>query len=82
MVFDVVSHEINAIRIERGLSELRLDRSTDLQDLGFDSLMYTILVTRLEEQLASEALVQTGDEFMIPSTVGDFVDLFGSAKRR
>ena len=82
MIFDIVSREINAIRSERGLSRLQLDRSTDLQHLGFDSLMYTLLVARVEEHLDSDPLEQLGDEFAVPSTVGDFVDLFGSAKAR
>lgn len=82
MLINTVSTEINVIRAERGLSALPVDSSTRLQDLGFDSLMYTVLVTRLEQRLGAEALDRVDDEFALPSTVGDLADLFGSADRR
>ena len=81
MLIKTVSTEINVIRVEQGLPELPVDRSTRLQDLGFDSLMYTVLVTRLEQRLGAEALERGDDEFALPSTVGDLADLFGSTDR-
>ena len=80
MIYDLVSTEINAIRAEKGLSALHLDRSTELQALGFDSLMYTILVTRIEEQVGAGAFERAEEDFTFPVTIGDFVDLFAPAK--
>ena len=82
MLLKTVSTEINIIRNEQGLSALPVDASTKLQDLDFDSLMYTVLVTRLEQRLGAEVLDRAYDAVALPSTVGDLADLFGSAGRR
>ena len=48
---------------------LRDDMS--LQETGFDSLAFAILVARLEDDLGSDPLA--ADDAELPATVGDFV---------
>jgi acyl carrier protein len=57
------------------LPPLRDDMS--LYETGFDSLAFAILVARLEDELGSDPLA--ADETALPSTIGDFVQVYASA---
>ena len=79
MVYDTVVSEINAVRAEKGLIQLYVDWSTPLEDLGFDSLTYVVLVLRIDKRLASAIFKRAGDDISQPAMVADLVALFESA---
>jgi len=51
-----------------------------LQDVGFDSLCYAILIARLEDALGSDPFSES-DDITIPVTLGDFVRAYENAAR-
>ena len=76
MLYDMVVSEINAVRAENGLGSVDVYPSTPLEHLGLDSLMYTVLTTRLEEKLGTAAFKKTNDTAALPGSVSDLVGLF------
>ena len=75
MVYEAALDEINSLRLERGLNPVDVDRSTRLEDLGFDSVMYISLIARLEERFRPASF--TGDGSLdLPVDVAGLVKLF------
>ena len=65
---------MHRIADEQNISLPPLRDDLSLQDTGFDSLAFAILVARLEDYLGSDPLA--ADEAELPSTVGDFIKAY------
>jgi hypothetical protein len=61
---------------ELGLSDCpTLDETSTFQDLGVDSLAFSILVARLEGELGYDPFV-TLDSAIYPETLGQFISIY------
>ena len=76
MIYDTVIAEIDSVRSENNLPEMRITGSTLLEDLGFDSLMYAVLMGRLERKLSLTAWDGPDDAVALPVVVGDVVRMY------
>jgi acyl carrier protein len=75
---EVVIDEIKRVAAEQKKTLAPLDRDSELLSIGLDSLCFAILVARLEERFDFDPF-SAGDDFVLPVTVGDFVDLYEHA---
>ena len=60
------------IAAEQKISLPPLEDDLSLQETGFDSLAFAILVARLEDELGVDPFT-TAEDVVFPLTVGDFV---------
>jgi len=77
-VQDIVIHEIRRVAEEHKKKLAPLDRDAELLSVGLDSLCFAILVARLEERLDIDPF-SASDDFVLPVTIGDFIDLYDRA---
>jgi len=63
---------IQQIAKEQQVTLPELTDDLSLQEMGFDSLAFAILVARLEDELGSDPFT-TSEDGAFPSTVGEFV---------
>lgn len=63
--------EMQRIAAEQQVTLPPLDDDLSLQETGFDSLGFAILVARLEDELGIDPFTISGDAF--PLTIGDFI---------
>jgi len=72
--------EIKKVAEEQNKMLAPLSDELILQDVGFDSLCYAILIARLEDALGSDPFSES-DDITIPVTLGDFVRAYENAAR-
>jgi hypothetical protein len=63
---------------EQGKTLLPLTDDLALMDSGLDSLCIAIIVARLDDELSLDPF-SSGDDMMLPVTVGDFIRLYENA---
>lgn len=64
--------EMQRIAAEQQVTLPPLDDDLSLQETGFDSLGFAILVARLEDELGIDPFTISGDA-AFPLTIGDFI---------
>jgi acyl carrier protein len=72
--------EIKKISEEQNKTLVPLSDELVLQDFGFDSLCFAILIARLEDSLGSDPFTES-DDVVIPLTLGDFVRAYENVAR-
>ncbi len=77
-VQEAVVEEIRRVAAEQKKALAPVDRNAALLSIGLDSLCFAILVARLEERFDFDPFSAT-DDFVLPVTVGDFIDLYEHA---
>jgi acyl carrier protein len=70
--------EIKKVAEEQNKKLVPLSDGLVLQDFGFDSLCFAILIARLEDTLGSDPFSES-DDITIPVTLGDFVRAYENA---
>ena len=74
----VVYEQIKAVAKQYDKKLPPLADHLNLLELGLDSLCIAVLVANLEDELGVDPL-GSGDEFVVPVTVGDFVRVYENA---
>jgi acyl carrier protein len=77
-IHDVIIDEIRRVAEEHKKTLAPLDWNVELLSVGLDSLCFAVLVARLEERLDVDPFATT-DDFALPVTIGDFVELYDHA---
>ena len=75
-----IATEIKKISEEQNKTLVPLSDELVLQDFGFDSLCFAILIARLEDSLGSDPFTES-DDVVIPLTLGDFVRAYENVAR-
>ena len=76
----IIVSEIKKIAEEQSKKLVPLSDELVLQDFGFDSLCFAILIARLEDSLGTDPFTE-GEDNSIPVTLGDFVHAYENALR-
>jgi acyl carrier protein len=72
--------QMKEVAREQNVALPQLDDDLSLQETGFDSLGFAILVARLEDELGIDPFT-ISDEATFPLTIGDFVRAYENAPR-
>jgi hypothetical protein len=72
--------EVKKIAKEQKKNLAPLSDDLALQEIGFDSLCFAILIARLEDALGPDPFTE-GENNIIPDTFGDFVRAYENALR-
>jgi len=76
-----IVEEIKQIAVEQKKTLAPLSDELALQEIGFDSLCFAILIARLEDALGCDPFTE-GDNNIIPNTFGEFVRAYDNATRQ
>ena len=78
MIRSTILGAIEQIAAEQNVTLPPLEDNLPLQDLGFDSLAFAILVARLEDDLGIDPFTASPDA-AFPLTLGDLIEIYENA---
>lgn len=77
---EVILLEIGTLLREEKAEHVDVGLQDGLIEIGMDSLVFAVLVTRLEESLGFDPFLALEDEEFYPRTVAELVDVYVSCR--